>query len=144
MLERLCADDWPGSDIARIQLASARYAGKTHPMDDDAESDACFDIEVVGDVPLLDRPGHCHLSSLTVHVDGDPTGEVTLSSTGGVIDSFEYDWYTEEPPRSVPAIDQLWSGEEFLAWNDRLQQRATSTPAARLRGWRPWARTTKP
>ena len=147
VLERLCAGDWPGSDIARIQLASARYAGKTHPMDDDAESDACFDIEVDDGVPLLDLPGHSHLCSLTVHLDGDPTGQITLTSTGGVIDSFEYDWYTEEPPRGVPALDQLWSDEEFLAWNNRIEQRvalAPLAPLARLRGWRPWSRPQNP
>lgn len=138
MLERLCAGDWPGSDIARIQLASARYAGKTHPMDDESESDACFDIEVVGDVPLLDQPGHSHLSGLAVHVDGDVVGEIRISSSDGLIDSLEYDLYGADTPRQLPALDQLWGTQELTAWHSQL--RARSSFLSRFLRWMPTKR----
>jgi hypothetical protein len=116
VLEMLCAGDWPGADIARAQLCAARYAGPSH-----GGGDACFEIEVIGDVPLFEQRGHAHVNELIVHDAGEVIGTIELAVTDGRLESFEYTWFGGDAPVELPRVDQLWTREESRAREERAR-----------------------
>lgn len=100
LLARFFEDPRPGVEAARVQLESARHAGPSH----DGE-DQCFDIEVVGDVPLIDLPDGPHFGAI-VFEDGEPTGDIGVWVSDGRLSSFEYSWFSADPPARLPSLDQ--------------------------------------
>lgn len=101
LLARFFEDPRPGAEAARVQLESARYLGPSCNG-----LDRCFDIEVVGDVRLIDLPDGPHFGAFVVD-DGEDIGDISLWVSNGLLSSFEYSWYAEDPPTQLPSLDQL-------------------------------------
>lgn len=100
VLERLCADDWPGAEAARVQLATARFGGHSH-----GPGDNCFDIVVAEDAPRIARAdGPVH--GLNVFDGDEATGAVDLWVRDGRLHSMEHSWYPDEPG-PMPTPEQL-------------------------------------
>lgn len=103
VLELLCAGDWPGAAAARSQLAVAKYAGRSHPGDDN-----CFDIKVLGEVPLIEGPGG-PVYGMIAYDGEEPVGMLDLWVENGRLSSLEHSWFTESPG-PLPAPEQLRAG----------------------------------
>ena len=127
--------EWAGAEQARLQLQHAVFAGYSHLLEDGTPGDACFDLDVVGDVPLITGSTEPYVTNLLVSDGlGDFSGDLMLAVEDGLLAGVRLDWWTDEVPRAMPRPDLLWTQEKYDEWWGLHRSRAIS---GKRRRWLP-------
>jgi hypothetical protein len=103
LLLRILEKDGPDIETARKQVERAHHSGPSC-----AGGDMCFDLEIEGDVPLIDeRVQNGPVFGALVYSGSDCIGTVDLWVSEGRLASLEYSWFTDDAPTALPSVDQI-------------------------------------
>lgn len=107
----------PAADAALAQLRSAMWNGPSHEG-----GDACFDIIMDGETPLIELSGeHRPAFEALVYNSGTVSGEVSLWVTAGRLSGLEFSWCTKNPPNAPPSPERLGQYIEYIPPQNREQ-----------------------